>query len=218
MLRLFVLVLVLLNGLYIVWSQGWFRAWDFAPALQTEPQRMGGQINPDALKVLAQDAPQPDAPARVPVKPAVCLQAGMFDEAQGTALRAALEAALPKGSWTLDAVVEPARWIVYMGKFANAQMVAKKRAELEPLELKFEPLTNPTLEPGLSLGGYETQAQADAALNVLAQRGVLSARVVQEYAGSRGMLLKVPLADEALRTKLDGLGAALAGKALLQCR
>jgi hypothetical protein len=219
MLRLFVSVLVLLNGLYFVWSQGWLRVFDFAPAQQTEPHRMWEQINPDALRLLSQDEQrQAEVAARTPVKPPVCLQAGVFDEAQGTALRDALAAALPKGSWVLDAVVEPARWIVYMGKFANADALLKKRTELAPLDLKFEPLGNPALEPGLSLGGYDTQAAAEVALDALTQRGVRTARVVPESTEVRGMMLKVPLADEALRSQLDGLSAVLAGKPLRRCR
>ena len=52
MLRLFVLALILANGLYLAWSQGWLRAQGFAPAPQSEPQRMAQQIRPEALKIL----------------------------------------------------------------------------------------------------------------------------------------------------------------------
>ena len=66
MLRLFVLVLVLLNGLYFVWSQGWLRIFDFAPAQQTEPHRMWEQINPDALRLLSRSrSPDPGQAAGV---------------------------------------------------------------------------------------------------------------------------------------------------------
>ncbi|KAI9872383.1 MAG: hypothetical protein M1823_008188, partial [Watsoniomyces obsoletus] len=49
------------------------------------------------------------------------------------ALRSALETALPPGSWQLESSVEPARWIVYMGKYSNDEALAKKRAELRQL-------------------------------------------------------------------------------------
>ena len=52
MLRSFVLVLILANGLYLAWSQGWLRAHGFAPAQQSEPQRMAQQIRPEAVHVL----------------------------------------------------------------------------------------------------------------------------------------------------------------------
>lgn len=220
MLRLFVLVLALLNGMYFVWSQGYLRVFDFAPVKQDEPERMLQQVRPEALRLLSPDEQrQAEGAAKAAARPPVCLQAGPFNEAQSTVLRSALEAAVSVGAWALDAVVEPERWIVYMGKFANAEAVAKKRAELAALELKFEALTNPTLEPGLSLGGFATQAEAEAALEALmTQRGVHTARVVLEHPAHQGMLLKVPAADDTVRAQLDGLGAALAGKPLRRCQ
>ena len=50
--RLLVLFLILANGLYFAWSDGWLRAYGFAPAPQSEPQRMAQQIRPEALRVL----------------------------------------------------------------------------------------------------------------------------------------------------------------------
>jgi hypothetical protein len=52
MLRLFVLVLVLLNSAYFAWSQGLLRGLGFAPAQQTEPQRLNQQIRPQDLHLL----------------------------------------------------------------------------------------------------------------------------------------------------------------------
>jgi hypothetical protein len=52
MLRLFVLVLVLLNSAYFAWSQGLLRGLGFAPTQQTEPQRLNQQIRPQDLHLL----------------------------------------------------------------------------------------------------------------------------------------------------------------------
>ncbi|MBT9507453.1 SPOR domain-containing protein [Rhodoferax sp.] len=219
MVRFIVLALVLMNGLYFAWSQGFLLAYDFGPVPQAEPQRLRQQIKPEALHVLtAQELRQAEAASRVVAKPPECLQAGLLDATQSAAVRTVLEAALPVGSWLLDAVVEPARWIVYMGKYPNADALAKKRAELANLNLRFEPLINPTLEWGLSLGGFDTQAAANAALEALNRRGVRTARVVQERAELRGMLLRVPAADEALKAQLEELKPLLSGKAFAPCR
>lgn len=219
MVRFIVLALVLMNGLYFAWSQGFLLAYDFGPVPQAEPQRLRQQIKPEALHVLtAQELRQAEAASRVIAKPAECLQAGLLDASQSAAVRTKLESALPVGSWLLDAVVEPARWIVYMGKYPNADALAKKRAELANLNLRFEPLINPTLELGLSLGGFDTQAAANAALEALNRRGVRTARVVQERAELRGMLLRVPAADEALKSQLEELKPLLSGKAFAPCR
>ncbi len=219
MLRLIVLALLLMNGVYFAWSQGLLRAYGFVPAQQAEPQRVAQQVRPEALRILTPDEARraelvPPAPSTAPPE---CLQAGLFDDTQSALLRRSLEA-LPAGSWHMEAVVEPARWIVYMGKYPDAQALAKKRLELASLNLKFQPLANATLEPGLSLGGFETQAAADAELAALNRRGVRTARVVQERPEVRGSLLKIPAADDTLRSRLDEFKTALAGKPLRPCK
>ena len=221
MLRLLALILLLLNGAYFAWSQGMLRAYGFGPAEQTEPQRLTQQIRPEALKVLTAKEQQalPDASKPPAQKPEACLEVGVFDEAQSERLRSALASAdLPEGSWVLSDAAAPAHWIVYMGKFATPEALAKKRGELANLNLKLQPLTNPALQPGLSLGGFESQAAASAMLENLGRRGVRTAQVVQEYPEVRGTLLRVPAADEALRARLDILKPALAGKSWVACR
>ena len=216
MLRLLVLSLLLLNGLYFAWTERVFPG--MGPEQQTEPQRMLRQIKPQALRLLTgRDALQLETSA-ASGNSATCLQAGPFDEARAASLRAALTSALPTGSWTLNALTEPTRWIVYMGKYASPEALAKKRSELASLNLRFEPLTDPALQWGLSLGSFETQAAADAALARLSQRGVRTARVLQEHAPSRGLMLRLTAAEEALQARLSDLKSALNGKALTACK
>ena len=216
MLRFLVLSLLLVNGLYFAWTERVFPAW--GPEQQTEPQRLQRQIKPEALHLLtAQEVLQSETVA-TSGKSTVCLQAGPFDEVQTTSLRAALASILPPGSWALSNATEPARWIVYMGKYASPEILAKKRSELASLNLRFEPLTDPALQWGLSLGGFATQAAADAARANLSQRGVRTARVLQERAQSTGIMLRLPAADEALQARLGELKSALGGKALVGCK
>ena len=231
MLRLLVLVLLLANGVYFAWSQGLLRGYGFAPATQSEPQRLAQQLRPEGLRILRPDevrrldvappsAPpviQPAAPTAA-ANPPECLQAGLFNDVQTDALRARLQSAMPANSWLLDPVVEPARWIVYMGKYPTADALAKKRAELASLNLKFETLTNPALGNGLSLGGFQTQAAANTALASLNRRGVRTARVVQEHAEVRGTLLTLATVDDLLKARLDEITPVLADKSLRPCK
>lgn len=218
MLRLLVLLLVLLNASYYAWSQGMLRAYGWAPAEQSEPQRLNQQIRPEAITILsAEEARRLEQAASVPPRPPECLQAGLFDESQTDALRKALEATLPVGSWSLDTVVEPARWIVYMGRFPNQAAEERKRAELLKLKLALQPLDNPALQPGLSLGRFDTQAQAQADLKELQRRGVRTARVVQELPEMRRSMLRIPAVDEALKSRLEELRPALGDKPLRSC-
>ena len=132
MLRLIVLLLLLANGAYFAWAQGLLAAWGYAPVQQSEPQRLTQQIRPEALKVVpVEEARRVEVSAAV-AKAAECLQAGPFEEAQAAPLRASL-VSWPAGSWTLEPTVEPARWIVYMGKYATIEAVNKKKAELRYL-------------------------------------------------------------------------------------
>jgi hypothetical protein len=105
-----------------------------------------------------------------------------------------------------------------MGKYASPEILAKKRSELASLNLRFEPLTDPALQWGLSLGGFATQAAADAARANLSQRGVRTARVLQERAQSTGIMLRLPAADEALQARLGALKSALGGRPLVACK
>ena len=218
MLRLFVLVLILANGLYLVWSEGWLRSQGFAPAQQTEPQRMAQQIRPEAVRILTPaEHKKVQAQVQADLEPKQCLSAGPFDAAQVSALDQALFAALPPGGWQFESVAIPERWIIYMGKFANAEGLEKKRSELLGLKLVPLPLTNPALEIGLSLGGYESQAKATAELAALTQRGIRTARVVLERPASNATFVKLPAVSEAMKQRLNELKPALAGHSLKAC-
>lgn len=219
MLRLLVLVLVLANGLFFAWSNGLLRAYGFAPAVVNEPQRVAQQIKPEAIQLLSTgEFKHVEAQVQADLAPKECLQAGPFDETQASALRTALEAAsLPAGSWQLEPGKEAARWIVYMGKYATAELQAKKRTELAGMDIKTEPVNNPALEIGLSLGGFETEAAAKAELARLAPKGIRTAKVVQEREEATVSLLKLPAVSDGLKAKLGDIKPALAGKSLKTC-
>lgn len=223
MLRWVAILLLLANGCYFAWSQGWLGAWGdslgFKPAQQREPQRLEQQIRPEALRILSSDEERRGSaatPAARPAAAAECLQAGVFDERQANALRGAL-GGWPTGGWSLEAATVPARWIVYMGRYADAEMLAKKRSELRLRNVPFESLTNPALEPGLSLGAFDSEDAASQQLSTLATRGVRTARVIQERPAVQGFRLLLPAVDETLKPRLDELKPVLAGKPLRAC-
>lgn len=216
-LRLIVLVLLLANGAYYAWSQGLLAAWGVGPAQQSEPQRLTQQIRPEALRILSADEVRRIELVSVAPKPTECLQAGPFEDVQVAALRARL-GVLPAGSWALEPTLEPARWIVYMGGYPNSESVNRKKGELRQIGVSFQPLMNPELEPGISLGGYRSEAEANAQLSLLADRGVRTARVLVERPEQRGQLLRFAAVDDTLRPRVDELKSALAGKPLRACR
>ena len=231
MLRLLVLVLVLANAGYLAWSQGWLGSYGFAPAVQAEPHRLTRQLRPEAMRLLsAAEARQLDvsastaanstsaqaSPASLPATE--CLQAGPFTDEQANPLRGRLQASLPTGSWSLEPGTDGGRWMIYMGKYTDGDTLAIKRSELRQIGVTFEVLASPAFGPGLSLGRFGSAVDAETEFGKLVQRGVRSARVVQERPDVRGQLLTLPATDAYLRSLLDGLKPQLAGKALVACR
>jgi hypothetical protein len=219
MLRFFVLLLLLANGAYFAWAQGHLASLGFAPPQQSEPQRLQNQIKPDAIRLLSNtEAKRVEALASTPAaKAPECLQTALLSDKQASAVREAA-ASLPANAWRLEEATEPARWIVYMGKYANAEALAKKKAELRELSVAFESLKNPSLEPGLSLGGYLSQSQANESVANLARRGVRTAKVVQELPERKGQMLKLPSVDDSLRSQLDGIKSAVGAAGLVVCK
>lgn len=229
MLRLLVLLLALANVLYFAWSQGALAPLGMAPSVQTEPQRLATQIRPEAIRLLTADEarqlesngsaarPANGASATAEAAAPECLQAGLFNEQQTTALRASLEKALPAGSWQFESSAEPARWIVYMGKYASEEALAKKRNELRQRGVAFRLVNNEALAPGLALASFALESDADKELARVASKGVRTARVVLERAEARGQILKLAAVDAALRAQLDALKPQLEGKPLRPC-
>ncbi len=231
-----VVALLAANLVWFAWSQGWLRPLGLAPQAQSEPERLQRQLRPEALTLRPLDgaapsapraaaavntlAPAPEAPvaaaSATPPADGVCLQAGSFDDKQADALRRAA-ASLPAGSWRIDPVQLPGRWMVYVGKLADADAVRAKRAELRALGVDTD-RPGAALEPGLSLGRFPTEEAAERGLEQLSRKGVRSARVVQERRDTPAYLLRLPAADAALRQRASrSLGDALGGRDFREC-
>ena len=237
MLRLAVIVLLLANAGYYAWSQGLLKDWGFAPEEQAEPQRMNQQIRPETLQILRVNPSRNAPPASSQAAPAgaaaasssassspsspsapeagECLQAGVFDERQAEALNATL-APLPQGSWQLDPTPIPGRWMVYMGRFDDLETLDRKRAELRARKVDHD-RAGGTLEYGLSLGRFSSKEAAERELTNLANKGVRTARVLQERPDATGFTLRLPAVTDALRPQLEPLRTAMAGKTLRAC-
>ena len=136
-----------------------------------------------------------------------CLEAGPFASADLPAAEDSLRAvALPVGSWTATRANGLGQYLVYMGRYSDRSMLARKQAELRRLKVDFKPLTErPDLQPGLVLGRFDTKPAADGALGRLAKRGVRTGRVVALKAAAPMALLRVAAATAAQRGLLEGL-------------
>jgi hypothetical protein len=163
----------------------------------------------DATPLETASAP---APASMPVaasadEPRLCLEAGpMATSAVADAVRELTRAGVPPGGWVDVRRELPGRWIIYMGRFAERDLLQRKREELERLDLTARELKSPAeLAPGLALGEFGDQADAQARLDRLQARGVRTARVLQLPSAGAEHRLRVERAERAAAEKLAAL-------------
>ena len=88
---------------------------------------------------------------------------------------------------------------------------------LVAMRLVAQGLNNLALEPGLSLGGFDTESDAVAELAKMSLRGIRTAKVVQERPEGRQNQLKLPAVVSDTKNRLADLKSALAGRALRSC-
>lgn len=219
MLRAIVLVLLLANLGFWAWTQGQLDGVVGVRAQgDREPERLARQVRADSVHILPANAAS--APSGAPGEPVLaCLEAGPYTPAQIAGAEAALQGALPPGSWSSVRNELPAVWMVYMGKYPNREGLQKKEDELKRMKVPYEELRNaPEFEVGLSLGRFDNRESADKALTELTQRGVRTARVAQLSAPGVSHTLRIPRADDALWAQVMALKSdALLGRPFGSC-
>jgi hypothetical protein len=227
-LRALVLALVLANAGYFAWTQGWLDNFTGQRAdHQREPERLARQLRPETVLILSPSSALPPiaTPATTPAAPAAsaplagaCLEAGPFNTTEAEAAASAVQAALPPGSWADVKTDKPGTWLVYMGRYADRELLAKKKEEIGRMRLPFEEVRSPpSLESGLSLGRFDERAAAEKALAQFALRGVKSARIVELTPAGSSHMLRVDGADDALVRQLGELKSAALGKGFAPC-
>ena len=182
---------------------------DSAPPAAPESKSDG---KPEAATVAARETKdaKDTKDANTAIKePEACYQANGIEEAQADSIRRAL-AGKSKSDWELVASHQGGRWMVYMGKFPDAEFMDRKRGELRLMNIDFD-RAGGSFEPGLSLGRFSTEEAAQRQLATFARQGVRTARVVQERPDVTTYALRLPKATPTLRNEV----AALAGKNLV---
>ena len=227
MLRALVVVLVLANLAFWAWSAGALEGLGLAPTSERDPGRLGQQVRPEAVRVLAPAAAASAlrAASAPPMPPAIapalaCLEAGPFAPAAVEAAELALAgAALAEVHWVRVSVDIPAQFAVVLGPFDNRDALQKKRTELERLKLTVEELDLPgaARQRGLGLGRYDSSAAADAALASFGKSGVRSAKVVTLRPPGSESRIRVANATPAQAASLRALSAPALGAGFVPC-
>ena len=202
MLRLIVLLLLLANAAYFAWSQGCCApgAW----RRRSSPSRSGWRSRSSRRRSACcrrEEARRIEAAAAgAGAAPAECLQAGLLDDAQVAGLRQVLET-WPAGSWSLEPAVEPARWIVYMGKYPTAEQRRAQEGRAAPARRLLRGARQSRARAGPVAGRLRhARPPPTSSSKRWPQRGVRTARVVQERArSSAASCCKLPAVDDSLR-------------------
>ena len=211
MLRALVVLLLLANAVFFVWTRGWLGV----PPQHSnrEPERLLAQVRPELLTVL----PSGTASAAVQAARAaalLCLEAGPFADATISAAEAALAPAqLPDGSWTrIDPAPAPV-WLVYAGRYPEAALRRVREEDLRKLDLSFELIDAPAdLAPGFVLARHATRDEAQAWLAARSTSALRGVRVLQLPVPKAAYRLRVARADAEQAERLKALpGDTLAG-------
>ncbi|MEY4507839.1 MAG: hypothetical protein RL297_2417 [Pseudomonadota bacterium] len=226
MLRWVLLVLVLANTVFFSWSQGFWAAQGWAPARTNEPERLQQEVQAQAIRLLnsskdpAEPLPAGPTPTdtTTPSEPASCWWVPGLNPNQANTVRQAMETlSLPASAWSLIENRSNGRWIVYWGKFEQAEVMAQRKATLRQLKIDYREVTQTRWAPGLALGTFSSEAAAKEALSNVQGRGVRSARVVQERPESITWALRLPAVTETEREMVLGVADTWADKTLLAC-
>jgi hypothetical protein len=221
MLRALVVALLVANLAWWAWhTPAGATALGLADNGEREPQRLARQINAEQVQlVLPAQRPRPAAPASAPagqssatpaaaasVATTQCLEAGPLEDAAFANLRRdLLQAGVPADAWVDMRRERPATFALYMGRFTDAQQLERKGEELDRLGLSWQALGGNApagLTPGLTLGRYNNNEQAQARLKELQAKGVRTARVLTLAPASAEHMVRVDKASAAQQAAL----------------
>ena len=211
MLRALVLLLVLVNVAFFMWTQGWLDGLVGVRAGgDREPERLARQVNPETVVLLAA------APAASAAAPA-CLESGPYGPDEIGAAETALRTAVPGLSWATARTEQPGAWLVYMGGYPDRETMQRKINEIGRTRFNLEEVTVPGEGAfGLSLGRYDDRAAAERGLAQAQARGIRTARVLQ-LQPVVSHVLRVERAEAAMAAQLAALKVDALGKGFAPC-
>jgi hypothetical protein len=202
--RVVFLLLILANLVFFVWAQGYLGGTEDAGR---EPARLQAQIQPERLNVKHPDAAPPSVPqaaaAASTVVASVCRRVGPLTAADADKLKKSL---LAKGiAVTANAVEEYSYW-VYIPPLGGKDALDKKTQELKQLGVADFFIVNDdgANRGAISLGLFHQESAAKELIQLLAKKGVRTAKIGTKVRKTDKALLDVRGAQELLDASLAG--------------
>ncbi|WP_301101253.1 SPOR domain-containing protein [Propionivibrio sp.] len=207
--RAFVFLLILINLVFLAWTQGYL-----GTSFEPDAFRVQQQLLADQIKVVARDeAPAETAKPEV-VKteekkaPELCLALGDLPVADSTRIESLLAEKFPAFTTARTTIEGSANYWVYIPPLSSKQEANIKAAELKKLrvpEFFIVQETGPD-NRAISLGLFSSKEAATARLEALRSQGVKSARVGERNVKPASTLLEI----HGSETQADSLRKAIA--------
>lgn len=181
--RVLVFLLILINLLFLAWTQGYL-----GDSSNPDAHRIQNQLLADQVKVVSRDeppevatAPKKSSKAEETSSADACLLLSDVSIAEIAQIEALLTEKLPAFKSERTAITGGSSYWVNIPPLANKKEADAKVAELKKLnitEFFVVQETGPN-NRAISLGLYSTQAAAKTRLEALANKGVKSAKIVE---------------------------------------
>lgn len=209
--RVFLLLLVLLNVGFVAWSQYW------APPASGESHLVEQQLNRESIRILT--PAQVAAGRREPAKVVACMEFGGFSGADAPRVEEQLAALALGTRLSQHRVDETAGWWVFMPPQAGREGAQKKVAELKRLGVQefFILQDDPKFQFAISLGVFRTEEAARARLEALRASGVRTAQVGRRAMAVQRVTWEIRAVDESTLAALAALKTEFAAAELKEC-
>lgn len=230
MLRYLVFILLVSNIILFGWVKGFFGSEADRQALFDK--RMSYQLHPDAIRVVPEQTAQiiaarvqatsqtqqPPTSTYVTPPATLCLESGPLNPSQSAQLQRIVGNMLPQNVWEMDASKEAISWAVYIPAVSN-EYANSRKAELNRMQIEADIIRGkPEYEPGLTLGLFTNQANAQSLLQTIQNKGVTDAYIQPWTLLPSGQLLRINQTTQTYKDLLDELIAQTDIPALRPCQ
>lgn len=202
MLRALLALLLILNGLFFSWTQGWL---DGVVGIKAsgdrEPERLARQQNPERIELLSPSAAKA-------LQQRACVELGPLegDAALQAAQTVLANAGVPASEWQALHNEQAGVWAVATTRFPSKDLQGRKEEVLKKLKISYEPLSGvPAEMPALLLSRHASEKAAQLQIDRLGQRAVKGLQVLQLQAPLHRHTLVFAQADGARRAQLKSL-------------
>jgi hypothetical protein len=218
MLRFFLWILLIINGLLLALNFGLFGNWE---RVEREPTRLKAEKNADRLKVLAPNVAHDmiDIANKKAIPPIACLELGGINTADAKNVEEKLKLLVLGTRQTRTEMAEVATNMVYLPSLGSKDAADKKAAQLKKLGLtEFYIVQDQSpLRWGISLGVFKTPEAAQTHLANLVKKGLKEARIAPRAVSAAKVVYRLLDITPEEKKSLDALKESFSSAEMHEC-